>query len=243
VVSGCDAGSLYAACFDAAAAPPRGVTSTARVGEQAAGAAIKALAAAPVAGLPGAPPRQPAPATTSFPRALAHVQSPCVQHLLLPNSSRRVVMCGAKPQCTPTHCAVANCRQLRPVEVAPAERLLHYEPSSFTGSNVAAARGSSPQCPAAGAHLVISAGAKEVLGAWLLRPKAASCTNGTALGGGGGCSDAAGWDAVWLATRPPPVGGARRKSTPQVRLTLVPHCAVAPPCQRQQLQWGHPVMC
>ena len=54
VVSGCDAGSLFAACFDAAAAPLQGVTSTARVGEQAAGAAVKALASAPVAGLPGA---------------------------------------------------------------------------------------------------------------------------------------------------------------------------------------------
>lgn len=54
VVTGCDDGSLFAACFDAAAPPPlQGVTSTARVGEQAAGAAVKALASAPVAGLPG----------------------------------------------------------------------------------------------------------------------------------------------------------------------------------------------
>jgi hypothetical protein len=54
VVTGCDAGSLFAACFDAAAAPSlQGVTSTARVGEQAAGAAVKALASAPVAELPG----------------------------------------------------------------------------------------------------------------------------------------------------------------------------------------------
>lgn len=54
VVTGCDDGSLFAACFDAAAvAPLQGVTSTARVGEQAAGAAVKALASAPVAGMPG----------------------------------------------------------------------------------------------------------------------------------------------------------------------------------------------
>lgn len=52
VVTGAEDGSLFAACFDAAT-PLQGGTSTARMGEQAAGAAVKALAAAPVPGIPG----------------------------------------------------------------------------------------------------------------------------------------------------------------------------------------------
>lgn len=52
VVTGGEDGSLFAAHFDAAA-PLQGVAGTVRMGEQAAGAAVKALASARVAGMPG----------------------------------------------------------------------------------------------------------------------------------------------------------------------------------------------
>lgn len=72
---------------------------------------------------------------------------------------------------------------------------------------------------------MVSGGAKEVLSAWLLQPQPGGS------GGGGGGGDAGGytmngrqsavrWSHRWLATRPPPAGGLRRKSTLQASAKL-----------------------
>lgn len=77
----------------------------------------------------------------------------------------------------------------------------------------------------AGVHLLVSAGAKEVLAAWLLRcdaPGAGSEGDGgiAAAAGGDGSSSSSGRNCgmshQWLCSRAPPAGGMRRKSTPQV---------------------------